>query len=212
MNRFSWNIGNFTPIRSLLWAVAVSLVLCASAYALPLTYSLHGYVFDQQGQQRKLSGSMVIDNNLVSREGDSLYQINQFNLATTDFSYSGGGDSVLWFGSSDIKSEPGDLMWGLVGTIGSGEYNWVGSVFQFCNADGTPYDQLSEYAQLAPIINLWGPSSVLQYPDFQIGFPYATDGKIVASLNPIPERSTVFLLIFGIVAFVGMRRTKFFRA
>jgi hypothetical protein len=203
MNRFLCRVGNSKPIRSFFWAVTVSLVLCTSSYAVPLSYTLHGYLIDDQGQQNQVSGSMVIESTLINRATDSYYQISQFSLSTPNFSYQ-GGDGSLWFGTPDVAAAPYDLMWGLLGSIGTDSYNWVGEEFSFCNADGTPYSQLSQYSQLAPMIELWG-------PDYDTAGAYARNGEIVASLDPIPERSTIFLLIFGLVLFAGARRTKLLR-
>ena len=208
MNSILRDVGNFKPIRSFFWAVTISLVLCTSSYAVPLSYSLHGYLVDDQGQQNQVSGSMVIDNTLLIDATSSQYSISQFSLSTQDFSFQ-GNIGTLWFQSSDITTYPCDAMWGLSGTIGADTYAWVGEEFKFFNSDGTPYDHpdplayWSQYVQLAPIIELWG-------PDYNTGGPFAFNGDVIATLNPVPERSSIFLMIFGLVILASAWRMKFF--
>lgn len=186
-------------IKSILLGFVLMHFVSTYAYSLPVGYTLSGYIVDAEGIEKNVSGLMIFDDDFtIGETGGSFFNITQFSLITEDFAYE-GDSGALWFSNSDLSAPPGaDLMWGLTGQINNDRHNWVGEEFHFCNSDGSAYETLVEYKQLAPIIELLGPT--------YRGGPYANTGRIIATANPVPEPATILLLFSGFMGIAALKR------
>ena len=206
--------------QQVIWSFCLSLLILTAPIASVATplyyYSAHGSVvnsIDNSETGLIISGYMVIDSQLRDyrtlqpvtlpvNEGQFCYLIPEFSLKIHGVSFSGRVST--WetpYGPSHLFLEPmagyddPSPMWGLRGI---GDWSvWDGFAFFFYNEDKTPYPYtMTTYSQLAPAIWLVG------YPFF--GDPYIPDYGIVdiwLTRVPVPEPSTVFLLVSGLTGF-----------
>lgn len=216
-------------VKIILSLLSVFVMYTVDAFATIYNYTVSGefqvITEENLSVDQFVNGEMQISDEFVYNtanimDGVPYFDITSFNLFVSGSSgYNFSGDSgSLDYDHLVVDPRTGEMyaeeQWGLQSFTGDAWIQPFGSCIDFFTSEMIEYDPLANesFGVLAPIIALHGPYYATQYYSYHDGITqlnHINEGTIWLTRNaaPVPEPSTVILLVTGLLTPVFASRT-----
>jgi hypothetical protein len=198
------------------------LFFCNVAYALPINYNVSGTVYNGENEIN-LSGHVIISDQLYTNSWEPVppdydflsppdtgniffYKVIHSSISFGPEKFTGPGAMQVWI-FTPTDGYPSGYSTGMDWFLGSAvtEPNIYGSSFDFIDQNSQIYDNNDalSYTALPYQIRLNGPN--YYYGDSSGYLHFGSDILLTQHTNPVPEPSTIVLMLIGICIVIGIK-------